>query len=68
MERYRTFKRSYKIDPSRPNITNNFLRGRKITECVGLTYEQARQQCEDYNKNRNAAQIRKETMMEFEKE
>lgn len=68
MERYKTFKRSYKTDPNHPHVTNNFLRGRKITEYTGLTYEQARQQCEDYNKNRTAAQIRKGTMMEFEKE
>jgi len=65
MTYYKTFKRSYKIDPEKPYITNNFLRGRKITEETGLTYEQARQRCEDFNKNRNSRQIRKGTMLEF---
>lgn len=65
---YRTFKRSYKIDPAYPHIKNNFLRGRKITESIGLTYEQARSQCEEFNKNRTPAQIRKGTMLEFEQE
>jgi hypothetical protein len=36
-----------------------------MTESTGLTYEQARQQCEEYNNNRTAAQIRKGTKMEF---
>ncbi len=52
MTRYKTFKRSYKTDPEHPWIKCNFLRGRKITEETGLTYEQARQRCEDFNKNR----------------
>ena len=65
MLRYKTFKRSYKIDPAKPYITNNFLRGRKITEETGLSYEVARQRCEDFNKNRTAAQIRRGTMLEF---
>ena len=65
MQYYKTFKRSYKIDPTHPHITCNFLRGRKITEETGLSYETARQRCDDYNKNRTAAQIRKGTMMEF---
>jgi hypothetical protein len=55
---YRTFIRS---------CTNwqTFARARKITVETGLTYEQARQHCEDYNRNRTAAQIRKGTKMEF---
>ena len=65
MQTYKTFKRSYKIDPERPYITNNFLRGRKITEETGLTYEQALQRCKEYNDNRTSAQKRKGTMLEF---
>lgn len=68
METYKTFKRSYKVDPVKPHITNNFLRGRKITEDTGLTYEQARDRCKAFNDNRNARQIRKGTMMEFTQE
>ena len=65
MTYYKTFKRSYAIDPTHPQVTNNFLRGRKITEETGLTYQQARQRCEDFNKNRTTRQIRKGTMLEF---
>lgn len=65
MNTYKTFLRSYKLDPAKPHITNNFLRGRKITQDTGLSYEAARQKCEDYNKNRNARQIKKGTMLEF---
>lgn len=60
-DRYKTFKRSY---------TNwkEFGNARKITECTGLTYDEAVKQCDDYNNNRTPAQIRKGTMMEFTKE
>jgi len=55
---YKTFKRS---------CTNwqSFAQARKITEETGLTYEQARQRCEEFNKNRTATQIRKGTKLEF---
>ena len=43
----------------------SFFKARKITQETGLTYEQARQRCEDYNKNRTSRQIRKGTMLEF---
>jgi hypothetical protein len=58
MTYYKTFKRS---------CTNweQFAKSRKITESTGLTYEQAKQECEDYNKKRTPAQIRKGTRMEF---
>lgn len=58
MTYYKTFKRS---------CTNwkQFGSGRKITEETGLTYDQARQRCEEFNKNRNSRQIRKGTMLEF---
>lgn len=58
MIRYKTFKRSC-------NNFRSFGSARKITEEMGLTYEQARQRCEDYNNNRTSAQIRKGTKMEF---
>ena len=55
---YTTFKRS---------ATNfrQFGSARKITEETGLTYEQAKQRCEEYNANRTPAQIRKGTRLEF---
>lgn len=58
MTYYKTFKRS---------CTNwkQFSSGRKITEETGLSYEVARQRCEDFNKNRTSRQIRKGTMLEF---
>jgi hypothetical protein len=56
---YRTFKRSV-------NNWAEFGKKRKMTEETGLTYEQARKRCEDYNNNRTPAQKRKGTMMEFE--
>lgn len=68
MATYKTFKRSYKIDSEHPLVTNNFLRGRKMTEETGLTYEQARQRCEDYNNNRTSTQKHKGTMLEFTEE
>lgn len=60
-EFYRTFKRS---------CTNwqEFARARKVTEDTGLTYEQARERCEEFNKNRTPRQKRKGTKMEFERE
>jgi len=55
---YRTFKRS---------ATNweTFAHNRKITQSTGLTFAQAKEECEAYNNNRTAAQIRKGTMLEF---
>ena len=55
---YRTFKRSCRN-------WDQFAHNRKITQSTGLTYSQAKEECEAYNKNRTAAQIRKGTMMEF---
>ena len=43
----------------------SFAKARKITVETGLTYEQAKQRCEDYKQARTARQIRKGTMMEF---
>lgn len=58
---YRTFKRS---------ATNwqQFGSARKITDERGLTCEEARQRCRDYNSNLTARQIRKGTKLEFEQE
>ncbi len=55
---YKTFKRS-------ATNWNEFANARKSTVDTHLTYEQARQQCKEYNDNRTAAQIRKGTKMEF---
>jgi len=56
---YRTFKRSCTNYPA-------FAKARKMTVSKGITLEQARNECEEYNKNRTAAQIRMGTMMGFE--
>lgn len=66
---YRTFIRSYCPKHKEPHgLSNNFLRGRKTTDSTGLTYEEALRRCEWYNERRNARQIRKGTMMEFEEQ
>ena len=61
MTTYKTFIRS---------CTNwqQFARARKITQERGLTYDQARDRCQQYNDNRNARQIRKGTKLEFTEE
>ncbi len=55
---YKTFKRS---------CTNfqQFGSARKMTVETGLTYEQAKERCEQFNNNRTSAQIRKGTKLEF---
>lgn len=58
---YRTFKRSCKDWKS-------FASARKITEETGLTYEEAREQCKEFNSNLSSAQKRNGTKMEFEEE
>jgi hypothetical protein len=66
---YKTFIRSYCPAHKEPHgLSNNFLRGRRITQDTGLSYTEAQDRCEAYNKNRNARQIRKGTMMEFTEE
>jgi hypothetical protein len=42
-----------------------FSTARKITYSTGLSYEQAREECEHFNSTRSAAQIRKGTKLEF---
>jgi len=58
MTYYKTFKRS-------ANSFGEFSRARKFTVDTGLTYEQARNACEQFNNNRSAQQIRKGTKLEF---
>lgn len=58
MTYYKTFLRS-------ATDFKSFARARKITQDSGLTYEQAREQCEAFNAKRTARQIRKGTKMEF---
>jgi hypothetical protein len=58
MTYYKTFKRSC-------TDWKSFARSRKMTVDTGLTREEARKRCEEYAKNRTAAQIRKGTMLEF---
>ena len=58
MEFYKTFKRS---------CTNwkTFASARKITVETGLTYAQAKERCEEFNKSLTSAQKRKGTKLEF---
>lgn len=58
---YRTFKRSCRN-------WNEFAKARKITVDRGLTWEEARRQCDQFNNSRTRAQIRKGTKLEFESE
>ena len=45
-----------------------FSKARKITQDRGLSLDEARRACDNYNKNRTSAQINKGTKMEFESE
>jgi len=66
---YKTFTRSYVPASREPHgLSNNFLSGRKTTDCTNLSYNEALERCKWYNDRRNARQIRKGTMMEFEQE
>jgi hypothetical protein len=58
---YRTFKRSCRN-------WREFASARKFTDRTGLTYEEARQRCEDLNKELTRAQQKKGTKYEFERE
>lgn len=60
-ETYRTFKRSC-------SNWQGFARARKITVSRGLTFSEAYDDCEKFNDNRTAAQIKKGLKMEFELE
>ncbi len=61
MPTYKTFLRS---------CTNwqQFGRARKLNQGRGLSYEQARRACQEYNRNRTARQVARGTKMEFTQE
>lgn len=61
MKTYKTFVRSAR------NF-EEFAKARKITRDRGLTESDARERCRKFNDNRNAAQIRKGTKLEFTEE
>lgn len=56
---YRTYVRSCKS-------FKDLSRARKITQSRNLTIDEAQRQCDQYNDNRNSAQIARGTKMEFE--
>ena len=58
MSRYKVFKRS-------ATGWESFSRARKITVRTGLTLDEARRMCAEFNDNRSAAQVRKGTKLEF---
>lgn len=55
---YKTFMRSATSFAS-------FAKARKRTVDKGLTYDEARRACENYNKNRTPAEVQAGTKMEF---
>lgn len=61
MTKYHVFKR-------RARNWEEFSTVRKITIRRGLTYDEARRMCAEYNDNQNQTQIRNGTKMEFEAE
>ncbi len=58
---YRTFKRSARN-------WEEFASARKSTVDTGLTYDEARERCKEYNENRTSRQIAKGTKLEFDSE
>lgn len=61
MTTYRTFKRSAR------NF-EEFSKADKIEVDTGLTIDEARDACKDFNDNRNAAEEEAGTKLEFEEE
>lgn len=61
MTTYRTFIRSCRN-------WQEFAKARKITQDRGLSYEQARERCQQYNENLTARQVKRGTKMEFDQE
>jgi hypothetical protein len=61
MQTYTVFKRS-------ATDFQSFAKARKIIQRRGLSVEDARKMCNDFNDNRTAAQIRTGTKLEFERE
>lgn len=58
---YKTFLRSCRN-------WQEFSSARKITQDTGLSYEEARRRCDDYNSTRSKRQIANGTKMEFIRE
>jgi len=58
MTTYRTFKRT-------ANNFEEFASAKKVTVDTGLTIDEAREACKDFNDNRTSAQEGRGTMMEF---
>ena len=61
MPTYKTFLRSARN-------WREFANSEKITQDEGLTYEEARSECEEYNKNRTENEIEAGTKLEFTEE
>lgn len=59
--KYKTFTRSV-------NNWSQFAKARKRTVDTGLTYDEARRACAEYNAGRTAAQIKRGHKMEFTQE
>ncbi|MDE2097020.1 MAG: hypothetical protein KGL39_07225 [Patescibacteria group bacterium] len=60
-DKYRVFRRTA------ANF-EEFAKARKVTQERGLTWDQARRMCDEFNNNRTAAQVRNGTKFEFERE
>ena len=58
MQKYKVFIRSARN-------WQQFAQGRKRTIETGLTYDEAKRCCQNYNAARTSSQIRKGTMAEF---
>jgi hypothetical protein len=61
MTTYKTFKRSCRN-------WEEFANARKITVDTGLTYDEARERCKEFNSSRTNAQIKAGTKLEFTEE
>lgn len=61
MTTYRTFIRSCRN-------WQEFASARKITQDRGLSFEQAKARCKEYNSSRTARQKKRGTKMEFDSE
>lgn len=59
---------SYKVFRRSATNWKEFSQARKFTVERGLTLEEARQMCREYNENRTPAQIRRGTKLEFTEE
>ena len=60
--------KKYKVFSRSCTNWEQFSSARKTTIRRGLTIEEARRMCDDFNRNRNAAQLRKGMKYEFTEE